>query len=166
MLLNQQQALFPDTSIFALFIKKQEQRPFRGRGPYHAKFSERSFNPRPPVPASAPAARFSNTTSRFNTSYAPRFSTSPSAPMYNNSTGILPQPGLGQTFPFNSAPPQIPCQICGKINHQALDYYNKMDYSFQGRHPPPQLAAMVAQSKFFYKDPQWFADSAANAHII
>jgi hypothetical protein len=40
-----------------------------------------------------------------------------------------------------------------------------MDYSFQGRHPPPQLAAMVAQSNNVFEDPQWFADNAANAHI-
>lgn len=40
-----------------------------------------------------------------------------------------------------------------------------MDYSYQGRHPPPQLAAMVAQSNNAFEDPQWFADSAANTHI-
>ena len=40
-----------------------------------------------------------------------------------------------------------------------------MDYSFQGRHPPTQLAAMVAQSNTTYEDPQWYADNAANAHI-
>ena len=40
-----------------------------------------------------------------------------------------------------------------------------MDYAFQGRHPPPQLAAMVAQSNAQVDDQQWFADSEANAHI-
>jgi hypothetical protein len=38
-----------------------------------------------------------------------------------------------------------------------------MDYSFQGRRPPAQLQAMVAQSA--YADQEWYADSAANAHI-
>jgi hypothetical protein len=40
-----------------------------------------------------------------------------------------------------------------------------MDYSFQGRHPPHHLVEMVAQSNNVYEDPQWFADSGANAHI-
>ncbi|XP_038975286.1 uncharacterized protein LOC120106363 [Phoenix dactylifera] len=39
-----------------------------------------------------------------------------------------------------------PCQICKKDNHQALDYFNRMNYAFQGRHPPPELAAMVAEA--------------------
>ena len=37
-----------------------------------------------------------------------------------------------------------------------------MDFSYQGRHSPPQLAAMAAQTNV---DPEWFADSGANAHI-
>jgi hypothetical protein len=66
--------------------------------------------------------------------------------------------------PFNSTRP--PCQICGKSNHQALDCYHRMDYSFQGRHPPSQLAAMVAHtnSQFSEEEP-WYADSGANQHI-
>jgi hypothetical protein len=40
-----------------------------------------------------------------------------------------------------------------------------MDYSFQGRRTPPQLQAMVAQSNLAYEDQEWYADSAANAHI-
>jgi hypothetical protein len=40
-----------------------------------------------------------------------------------------------------------------------------MDYSYQGRHPPQQLAAMVSQSNNVFEDPQWFVDSAANTHI-
>jgi hypothetical protein len=39
-----------------------------------------------------------------------------------------------------------------------------MDYSYQGCHPPPQLAAMVAQSNDVYDD-QCYADSGANVHI-
>jgi histidinol-phosphate/aromatic aminotransferase/cobyric acid decarboxylase-like protein len=38
-----------------------------------------------------------------------------------------------------------------------------MDYAFQGRRPPSQLQAMVAHSA--YGDQEWYADSAANAHI-
>jgi len=32
--------------------------------------------------------------------------------------------------------PHCSCQICGKSNHNALDCYHIMDYTFQGRHPP------------------------------
>jgi hypothetical protein len=39
-----------------------------------------------------------------------------------------------------------------------------MDYSYQGCHPPPQLAAMVAQTNATLDD-QWYANSGANAHI-
>ena len=41
-----------------------------------------------------------------------------------------------------------------------------MNYSYQGRHPPPQLVAMAAQSNALYDDEQeWLADSGENAHI-
>jgi hypothetical protein len=40
-----------------------------------------------------------------------------------------------------------------------------MDFSYQGRHPPPQLAAMAAQTNAIIDDSKWFADSGANAHI-
>jgi hypothetical protein len=40
-----------------------------------------------------------------------------------------------------------------------------MDYSFQGRHPPTHLAAMVAQNNAVVEDQQWVADSGANTHI-
>lgn len=56
----------------------------------------------------------------------------------------------------------------------ALDCYNRMNYNFQGRHPPPQLAAMVAtqntqyinthQSSQYTSSP-WLADSGCNAHV-
>ena len=36
------------------------------------------------------------------------------------------------------------CQICNQTGHTALDCYHWMDYSFQGRHPPSQLAVMAA----------------------
>jgi len=37
-----------------------------------------------------------------------------------------------------------------------------MDYAFQGRRPPSQLQAMIENSVY---DQEWYADSAANAHI-
>eukprot|EP00268_Persea_americana_P016027 TRINITY_DN17604_c0_g1_i1.p1 TRINITY_DN17604_c0_g1~~TRINITY_DN17604_c0_g1_i1.p1 ORF type:complete len:136 (-),score=27.05 TRINITY_DN17604_c0_g1_i1:1278-1685(-) len=35
------------------------------------------------------------------------------------------------------------CQICNRTGHTALDCYHRMDFSYQGRHPPSQLAAMA-----------------------
>ena len=40
-----------------------------------------------------------------------------------------------------------------------------MDYVFQGRNPPTQLAAMAAQSNSGYKEQHWLVDNGANAHI-
>jgi hypothetical protein len=40
-----------------------------------------------------------------------------------------------------------------------------MDYAFQGKNPPTQLAAMVSHSNSAYEEQQWLADSGANAHI-
>jgi hypothetical protein len=55
--------------------------------------------------------------------------------------------------PSSSSPtPQFPRHICGKPNHHALGCYHYMDYTYQGRHPPPQLAAMVAQTNVVVED--------------
>jgi hypothetical protein len=40
-----------------------------------------------------------------------------------------------------------------------------MDYAFQGRHPPSELAAMVAHSNVVSEEDDWLADSGANNHI-
>jgi hypothetical protein len=68
--------------------------------------------------------------------------------------------------PF-SAPqaPWSPCQICGKRSHKALDCYHRMDYAYQGRHPPTQLAAMVAHTNGDLETQDWLADSGANTHV-
>jgi hypothetical protein len=57
------------------------------------------------------------------------------------------------------------CQICNKPNHQALDCYHRMDFSYQGRHPPSQLVAMAAHTHNVNDNEPWFADSGANNHI-
>lgn len=57
------------------------------------------------------------------------------------------------------------CQIA-KENHQALDCLNRMNYAFQGRHPPTELAAMVAEANTTYPNQhQWYADSGVNLHV-
>ena len=41
-----------------------------------------------------------------------------------------------------------------------------MNYAFQGRHPPTELAAMVAEANTTYLNQhQWYADSGANIHV-
>ena len=62
-------------------------------------------------------------------------------------------------------PPCSSCQICGKLNHRALDCFHRMDYSFQEPHTPSQLAAMVAQTNAMPEDHPWYANSGANNHV-
>jgi len=149
-LLNHQQVKAVDTSTFALFNQKQGHKSFssRPRGSSFQKFSLRPFGTR--TDAAAP-------TTRYNVVPPPARYTSPFRPS-------APRPTTDSRQIFSSAP-RVPCQICGKVKHIALDCFHRMDYSFQGRRPPPQLQAMVAQSNSAYQDQEWYADSAANAHI-
>jgi hypothetical protein len=41
-----------------------------------------------------------------------------------------------------------------------------MDFSYQGRHPPPQLATVVAQLNDGLETQDWLADSGANTHVM
>ena len=38
------------------------------------------------------------------------------------------------------------CPICGKAGHIAIDCYHRMDYVYQGKHPPIKLAVMATAS--------------------
>ena len=38
------------------------------------------------------------------------------------------------------------CQICGKVGHLALDCYHRMDYNYQGCHPPAKLATLASEN--------------------
>jgi hypothetical protein len=40
-----------------------------------------------------------------------------------------------------------------------------MNLSFQGRHPPSELAAMVSQSTALHEEDEWLVDSGANNHL-
>jgi len=150
MLLKQQQTKSVDTSTFALFNQKQGSRPFpsRYRGHQGAKAHPRNFSPR--YNDVAP-------TQRYNVVPPP---TKYSTPARYSSPRPQPDGDSKNHFISSSRPP---CQICGKTSHQALDCFHRMDYAFQGRRPPSQLQAMVAHSA--YADQEWYADSAANAHI-
>jgi hypothetical protein len=61
--------------------------------------------------------------------------------------------------------PCTACQIYGKSNHTTLDCYHKMNYTYLGRHPPPQLAAMAVQVNEDFEVQDWLANSGANTHI-
>jgi hypothetical protein len=75
---------------------------------------------------------------------------------------------FSSSVPYSPNRPKIPCQICGKLGHQALDCFHRMNYTYQGKHPPAQLAAMAAktnaQADHSAEEP-WYADSGANNHI-
>ena len=58
------------------------------------------------------------------------------------------------------------CQICWKVGHSALDCYHRMDYAYQGKHPPTKLATMAtASNAYVTQDQPWLADSAATDHV-
>jgi hypothetical protein len=58
---------------------------------------------------------------------------------YQSKSLLGPPPTL---VPFN----RPPCQICGKLGHQALDCFHGMYYSYQGKNSPSRLAALVARA--------------------
>ena len=72
-----------------------------------------------------------------------------------NKTNTTPHPGDNRPI----------CQICTKRGHMALDCYNRFNFSYQGRFPPSDLAAMAAEGNFSHAQQTWYADSGANAHI-
>jgi hypothetical protein len=75
-------------------------------------------------------------------------------------------PSSSSTATSTTSRSRSPCQICKREGHQALDCFNRMNYSFQGRHPPTELAAMVAEANTTYLNQhQWYADSGANIHV-
>jgi hypothetical protein len=84
---------------------------------------------------------------------------------FGDSGPSLQYPKALTSGPSVNSSNRVPCQICGKTSHQALDCFHRMDYSYQGHHPPSQLAAMVAQTNTQVEEQQRFADSGANAHI-
>ena len=58
------------------------------------------------------------------------------------------------------------CQICGKAGHLPIDCYHRMDYAYQGQHPPTKLATMATASNPCLSPNQpWLVDSAATDHV-
>lgn len=58
----------------------------------------------------------------------------------------MSQTNTAPTFNGSWLPSIVTCQICQKYGQNALDCYNRMNYSYQGRHPPTKLAAMAAST--------------------
>jgi hypothetical protein len=76
---------------------------------------------------------------------------------FNN---LSPQPST-----YNSQPSSRPtCQICYKNGHTALDCYHRMDFAFQGKHPPTKLAAMTFSSNASSSN-CWVSDTGATDHF-
>jgi hypothetical protein len=121
-------------------------------------FIKLDFGSRLEAAAQAPTQRYNTFPPPARYPAPPRYPTSSRYPPHRTQSTQEPR------FPAltNSRPP---CQICGKLSHQALDCYHRMDYAFQGRHPPTQLHAMAAHTTPAYEAQEWYADSAANAHI-
>ncbi|KAF8389092.1 hypothetical protein HHK36_025777 [Tetracentron sinense] len=92
----------------------------------------------------------------------PSYSQNPRPQYSQNPRPSSPQPNKMQHSFFT---PKSPCQICGKLSHKALNCFHRMDYAYQGHHPPTQLAAMVAHTNAEQEEETWFADSGANQHI-
>jgi hypothetical protein len=154
----------PETGSFALYTNRQGSSHFNHQN--FSNFKKARFPPR----ANPRSQQF---TTKNNTGFSPRNSNS-----YSSN-----QPGHFRNFNRGNSNQQAnsnvitnhtvdsnrtsnqPCQICGKNNHSALDCYHIMDYTYQGRHPPPQLAAMVAQVNADFETQDWLADSGANTHI-
>jgi hypothetical protein len=153
-----QKPLQPDGGQFAFHLTKQRPHPFQPRK-YRPSPSGRHFS-RPPQSHQR----------TMQPSYASPHHSAASSP------GLLPLPSkfpasphYGKPLNSNhsfSSPNRPPCQICGKLSHQALDCYHRMDFAFQGKHPPAQLAAMATYTQDTPEDEQpWYLDSGANNHV-
>ncbi|RWR76373.1 putative polyprotein [Cinnamomum micranthum f. kanehirae] len=87
---------------------------------------------------------------------SPSFNPSPNSNKTNNAVMVGPS--------TNRGPPRVPCQICNRTGHSALDCYHRMDFTYQGSHPPNKLAAMAASNQFSVEQ-NWYTDTGATDHI-
>jgi hypothetical protein len=95
---------------------------------------------------------------------------------YNQSNGTISQsspnftqspPNFPQTNPnfSNHSPNRLIYQICQKPGHLTLDCYNRMNYSYQGCHPPTKLAAMASAPSSSPSTNCWISDIDATDHF-
>lgn len=57
------------------------------------------------------------------------------------------------------------CQICERMGHTAIDCFNRMNMSYEGRVPTKRLSAMVAGSSLQPSSSTWMTDTGANSHV-
>ncbi|KAA0067173.1 retrotransposon protein [Cucumis melo var. makuwa] len=95
-------------------------------------------------------------------------------PVHPNQRGIIgSSPSHGPSFRLEANSGyngRIFCQICHKQEHGALDCYNHMNFSYQDRHSPSQLAAMAVNSMNSQISSEntnnfWLSDSGYNVHM-
>jgi hypothetical protein len=166
MLLENQQhkTATPETGSFALYTNKQSSSNFSHSNFNSSNFRKPRFPPRPNPRSQHFAPKNNNGYSPRNTSgYSVSNQRTSFTPPRNFTRSNLHQQG-NSTMNTNQTP-HIACQICGKSNHTALGCYHKMDYTYQGRHPPPQLVAMAAQVNENFEAQDWLADSSADTQI-
>ncbi|KAA8549295.1 hypothetical protein F0562_000979 [Nyssa sinensis] len=129
---NQNTSIPLETNNFAFFTPKSNHQQYNRKPKNPSKPYSRPLYSQNPCPQSSPKP-----------------SGLPSSPQPNQ---------MQHSFPT----PKSPCQICGKLSHKALDCFHRMDYAYQGHHPPTQLVAMVAHTNVAQEEDTWFADSGAN----
>jgi hypothetical protein len=158
---NQQHKIVtPETSSFALYTNKQGPSNFNPANLRKPRFPPR-LNPHSQHFATENNNGYSL---RGNGGYSTSNQPTPFTPPINFNRGNSNQQG-NSTMSTNQTS-HTACQICGKNNHTTLDCYHKMDYTYQGRHPPPQLAAMAAQVNEDFEAQDLLTDFGANTYII
>ncbi|TXG67661.1 hypothetical protein EZV62_008936 [Acer yangbiense] len=70
------------------------------------------------------------------------------------------QPQWRPNAPNNDG--KIVCQICGKMNHFAIDCWYRFNYSYQSEEFPQDLATLTLHND---NDPSFYADSRATTHM-
>uniref|UniRef100_A0A2N9EZF0 Retrotransposon Copia-like N-terminal domain-containing protein n=1 Tax=Fagus sylvatica TaxID=28930 RepID=A0A2N9EZF0_FAGSY len=81
-----------------------------------------------------------------------------------NFPNLTPNSPNPQSWPSN--PSSRPtCQICYKPGHIAIDCYQRMNYSYQGRHPPSKLAAMATATPPYPNQTTWISDTGVTDHF-
>ena len=91
-------------------------------------------------------------------------SASSHSPHYNQFTPFQPHQSNSSSSAPRSDRPM--CQICNKLGHTTIDCYHRMDYAYQGKHPPTKLAAMATASNACLAQEQpWLVDSVATNHV-
>ncbi|KAI3463824.1 hypothetical protein Pfo_020487 [Paulownia fortunei] len=87
----------------------------------------------------------------------------PNQNMNQQSNNPSRQPKLDIQQPNNSnRSDKIICQICGKTNHLAINFWHRFDYLYQSEDFPKALAALNLNDG---SDPSFYVDSGATTHI-